>query len=105
MTLRVHAGANGELIEALVWLVKRHRYEVAGRLDRLWEAALERIQFMPRAYPVVDDPVGEREIRNFLLPRYGYRVVYELTGDEIHVLAFARGQRNSGPWHDRITDS
>jgi|GEM_PF-6981927 len=92
-------------MEALTWLVKRHRYEVAGRLNLLWEAGLERIQFQPRAYPVVDDPVGEREIRNFLLPRYGYRIVYELAGDELHVLAFARGRRNSGHWHDRITDS
>lgn len=103
MILRVHPETNAELMEALVWLIRRHRYEVAGRLNRLWLAGLDAIQANPQMYPMVDDSIGESEIRNFLLPRFGYRIVYEVTAGEVYVLSFARGRRRPGHWHNRVS--
>lgn len=106
MKLRVEPEANGEVAEALAWQVRRFRYDVASRLWQLWNAGLAAIEARPWAYPMVEDwPTDEPSIRNYLLPRYGYRIVYRIKDDNILVVAFARGQRNSGHWHDRITDS
>lgn len=105
MRVRIHREANGELMEALGWLVQRGRYEVAGRLNQLWIAGLDSIQAYPLANPRVEDPVGTNDYRNYLIRRYGYRIIYELNDEDVHVLAFARCRRNSGHWHDRITDS
>ncbi|MFO0806467.1 MAG: type II toxin-antitoxin system RelE/ParE family toxin [Gemmataceae bacterium] len=104
MRLRVHREANGELMEALGWLVRRKRYEVARRLNQLWLAGLDAILDRPITYPMVEDPAREMVHRNYLIRRYGYRIIYEVCDDEIHVLAFARGRRNSGHWHDRVTN-
>jgi mRNA-degrading endonuclease RelE of RelBE toxin-antitoxin system len=103
MKLRIHRGAQAEVMEALGWLVRQKRYEMLYALNQLWLQGLESILAHPLANPRVEDPVRDQEHRNYLIRRYGYRIIYEVNEDEIHVLAFARCRRNSGHWHDRIT--
>lgn len=105
MKLTVEPAANGDVAEALAWQVRQFRFDVVGRLWRLWNAGLNAIEASPWTYPMVEDwPTVEPSIRNYLLPRYGYRIIYRVKGEEILVVAFARGRRNAGHRHDRITD-
>jgi plasmid stabilization system protein ParE len=104
MILRVHREANLEVTEALSWLIRMQRPEIAGRLYRLWEAALEAIVDSPLMYPLAEDQPDEGECRNYLLPKYGYRIVYQPMPEEIYVVSFARGRRRPGHWHDRLDE-
>ena len=102
MNLRVHREANLEVTEALSWYIRMNRHEVAGRLYRLWELGLEAIVDSPLMYPLAEDQPDQVECRNYLLPRYGYRIVYQVAQAEIYVVSFARGRRRPGHWHDRL---
>ena len=104
MNLRVHREANLEVIEALSWLVRKQRPEVAGRLYRLWLAALEAILDSPLTYPLAEDQPERAECRNYLLPKYGYRIVYQFRPEELYVVSFARGRRKPGHWHGRLDE-
>ena len=105
MTLRIHPEANGEVTEALAWLIRKHRPNVAARLWRFWLAGLDAIEANPLLSPIADDSPSDREVRNYLLPRYGYRIVYEATPTGLIVLAFARGRRRQGHWLPRLDPS
>jgi plasmid stabilization system protein ParE len=102
MTLRVHPEANADVTEALAWLIRRHRPNVAGRLWRLWLSGLDAIEADPGRYAIADDAPTGRNVRNYLLPRYGYRILYEVMTTEVIVLAFARGRRRQGHWRARL---
>jgi plasmid stabilization system protein ParE len=102
MTLRVHPEANADLTEALAWLIHKHRPNVAGRLWRLWHSGLDALEADPGRYALADDAPAGRDIRSYLLPRYGYRIVYQVTTTEVIVLAFARGRRRLGHWQSRL---
>jgi hypothetical protein len=76
-----------------------------GRFWQLWLDGLDAIEANPWMYPMVEDwPTIEPSIRNYLLPKYGYRIVYRIKGEEILVVAFGRGQRRPGHWIGRITE-
>ena len=78
MSLRIHPLANEEMSEAFSWLIQKGRPEVAGRLFRLWLAGLEAIEEFPMRYPLAEDQPKLWEYRSYLLPSYGYRIIYEV---------------------------
>ena len=102
MSLRIHPLANEEMSEAFSWLIQKGRPEVAGRLFRLWLAGLEAIEEFPMRYPLAEDQPKLWEYRSYLLPSYGYRIIYEVRRDTVFVVSFARGRRRPGHWHDRL---
>jgi plasmid stabilization system protein ParE len=102
MTLIVRPQANAEVTEAMSWLVARQWYTAAGALRRLWEAGLTAIETAPRLHPPAEDAPTGYEVRNYLLPKYGYRIVYQVRPDELLVVAFLRTSRRPGSWHDRL---
>jgi hypothetical protein len=99
---RVLTEAHGEAMEAVVWMVVHKRYDVARKLWRMWSAGQDAIQANPRRYPKAEDGTKKWEVRNYILPKYGYRIVYQLTSEEIVVLAFCRGRRRPAYWAERI---
>jgi plasmid stabilization system protein ParE len=105
MKLRVQPEANGDVTEAMSWFVRQHRFEVAGRLWRLWNAGLDAIEISPWTYPMVEDwPTIDPSIRNYLLPKYGYRIIYRVKDEDVLVVAFGRGRRKPGHWIDRLSE-
>jgi plasmid stabilization system protein ParE len=106
MKLTVQPEANGDVTEAMSWFVAQLRLETAGRLWRLWTAGLDAIESNPWAYPMVEDwRSADPSIRNYLLPRYGYRIIYQVKQDGVLVVAFARGRRKPGHGIDRLTEA
>ena len=106
MNLRVLAGANADVTEALTWLATRRRYGVLRSLWLAWLAAQDAIEAAPRLYPPAEDPglPDGIEVRNYLVIRHGYRVVYAVAADEVVVVAFARTRRSSEHWLSRLAD-
>lgn len=105
MNFRVLPEANGELTEAMSWFVDRLRFRAMGRLWSMWLEGLDRIAAHPRMYPPAEDNRTPFEIRNYILPAYGYRIVYQLHGNDLAILSLCRGQRRAAHWLDRIQTS
>ena len=102
MNTIVRPEANGDVTEALVWLIQKRRHRVAAQLWQFWNDGLDAIENRPLMYPLAEDRPRGRDVRNYWLPRYGYRIVYVVNSTEIVVLAFARGQRRAGHWSNRF---
>jgi hypothetical protein len=102
VNFRVLPEANGEVTEALGWFAERHRFRALGLLWSMWLDGLDRIEANPRMYPRAEDNSTPYEIRNFILPNYGYRIVYQIQGNDLVVLSLCRGQRRSAHWLDRV---
>ena len=104
MIVRVLDGAEADLDSAAVRLEARTS-GVGFRLVREYGSALERLESQPYMNPLVDDPLPDREIRNALILRATYRIVYEVRSEECLVLAVLDTRRRPGRWHSRILDA
>lgn len=102
MNFRVLPEANREVTEALGWFAERHRYRAVGLLWSMWLDGLELIKENPRRYPRAEDNPTPYEIRNYILPKYGYRIVYQIEGSDHVILSLCRGQRRTAHWLDRV---
>jgi len=105
MKLRVHREANLEVTEALSRLIGMQRPEVAGRLYRLWRSRSRGNRWLTVMYPLAEDRPEHVECRNYLFPKYGYRIVYQLTTECLYVISFARGRRKPGHWLGRLDEN
>ena len=103
MIVRVPEAAETDLYSAAARLEAR-KSGVGYRLIREYNAALERIESQPFLNPPVDDPIPNREIRNALILRASYRIIYEVRPAECVVIAVVDCRRRSGNWHGRIHD-
>jgi len=97
MTLRLvfHPAARAELREAQEWYEAR----VAGlgsEFVRAVEAALMAIQRSPAVYPVVYE-----EVRQAVLRRFPYSLLFILEADSILLLACFHHRRDPRTWQER----
>src|SRR2546423_5883612 len=101
MNLRILFEAEAEIRTAAQWYEARRR----GLSDLFFAAvgdAIQAIQAHPKRYP---RPVGvrtKRNVRRFLLSGFPYSVVYEITEDELMIVAVAHAHRRPGYWRKRI---
>lgn len=59
MNIVVRPAATAAFMAALVWLVRRRRYQAAAALNTAWMNALDDIRAMPRRFPLVgNSPPG-----------------------------------------------
>jgi hypothetical protein len=88
---------------ALTWFVVRRQYRHVGDLDAAVETALDRIEVSPRHYsPVANAPAGY-EVREYYIPRYRYRVIYYIVGNDIRVIALVHARQHDSHWINRLT--
>ncbi len=66
------------------------------------DVAFVRIAANPRIYPLVEDGVPGREIREFFIDRFQQRVIYLMTGDDVLVVAVVHADRREGSWHRNL---
>src|SRR5688500_17687913 len=100
MTFRViiRASAGRDLRGAALWIARRSP-GAAARWSRGIRRKIDTLSTLPSRCPVADETeaIGE-EIRELLYgKRQGtYRVLFQIRGDEVHVIAVRHGAR--GPW-------
>lgn len=103
MNFIVQPPAYADWAAALAWFVVRRQYRHVGGLDSAIETALDRIEASPRLYsPVVNAPAGY-EVREYYIPRYRYRVIYYIAGNDIRVIAITHARQHDRHWQSRLT--
>ncbi len=100
MRVVVHEEASAELDAAAIWYEQR-RTDL-GR-DLLAEAAraIGLIDQSPETWPPWLE-VPHRDVRQFPLTRFPYRVLYVLRPDDVLVVAFAHTSRDPTYWLRRV---
>jgi plasmid stabilization system protein ParE len=101
MSISFHPAAQREADDAIDWYAARSPrtgLRLADALDR----AVDDIVASPRLYPPADDAPPGDEVRNLLLTRFPYRVVYLLQDDQTVIVAVAHTSRRPGYWHQRL---
>ena len=73
--------------------------------QREFDRATARIAANPRLYPLVEDGVPEREIREYFIARFSQRVIYLLNGDDVLVVAVIHTDAREGTWHGNLPQS
>jgi plasmid stabilization system protein ParE len=79
---------------------KPERYGAA--FQREFDRAIARIANNPRLYPLVEDGVPEREIREYFIALFSQRVIYLLNGDDGLVVAVIHSDAREGAWHSNL---
>jgi len=94
-SVRLHPGADGELIAATAWYVERSATAAAAFVREV-EHAIARIVAGPERYPLTF-----RGRRRFVLLNYPYDVVSRVFETEIEIIAIAHHARKPGYWRHR----
>ena len=103
MRTRALAPAVDELASTADYLEAKRRG--AGRqFLRAYREAFNNIKRFPQMYSLAEDEVPGHEIRNAILERFDYRVVYLVRPDEAVILTVAHTSRRPGHWHRRLDD-
>lgn len=102
MNLYVLPEAHGDMSEALIWLVGKRRYGAIRTLWQGWQTGLDAIIANPRMYSLAEDAPAGVEVRNYLLPRSQYRIVYLVRSSDLVVIALTRGRRQQELWLSRL---
>jgi len=90
-----HPAARVELREAQEWYESRV-FGLGSEFARAVESALMAIQRRPATYAVVHD-----EVRQAVLRRFPYSILFTLEGDGILVLACFHHRRDPKIWQER----
>lgn len=94
--VRFLAEAEYELSEAEEWYAKQNDSSASRFMDEI-ERGLTLIEERPLAWRLVGNGV-----RQFLLWRFPYGIIYRVTTDEVLVLAVPHLHRKPGYWRDRL---
>jgi hypothetical protein len=101
MTYRFLVPALWELFDATDWYEDQSPglgYDLAARVqERVHEIAAQ-----PRKYWRVHPPVRGREIRQAIVRRFPFSIIYEVTAAEVVIVAVAHFRRRDRRWRRRL---
>jgi plasmid stabilization system protein ParE len=98
MSLGISPAAQEDVARAIRnYNTKPDRYGEAFRAE--FDHALVAITESPGLYALAEDGVEGREIREYYIPRFQQRVIYEVRGEDVLVLAVVHASRRPGAWH------
>ena len=69
-----------------------------------YDQVYDTIEQFPQLYPLVEDGLPPHEVRNAVLDRFDYRIVYLVRPDEAVILTVTHTSRRPKHWHDRLDD-
>jgi plasmid stabilization system protein ParE len=101
MNLPSHPAAWREADDAIDWYAARSPRTGVRFTDAI-DRAVDDIAANPRMYPLADDAPPGDEVRNLIMSRFPYRVVYLLNGTQVVIVAVAHTSRPPGYWHSRL---
>ena len=96
MVIRFTPDADAELAEARQWYAHQRADLDIEFMERI-DDALSRIIRNPRSYPIV-----YRTLRRAVVRRFPFAVFYDVTADEIHVIAVFHSRRDPEIWKSRV---
>jgi plasmid stabilization system protein ParE len=95
MIFRFTPEADAELTEARQWY-SHHRKDLDSEFMQCIEVALLRVQSNPRLFPVVYGNLRRAVVRRFPA------ILYEVTAEEIQIVAVFHSRRNPDVWKSRV---
>ncbi|HBB96579.1 MAG TPA: recombinase [Blastocatellia bacterium] len=96
MITRFTPEADTELAEARRWYAHQ-REDLDLEFMESIDDALSRVVLNPNLYPIV-----YRTLRRVVVRRFPFAVFYEVTADEIHVIAVFHSRRDPEGWKSRV---
>jgi len=96
MVIRFTPDADAELAEARQWYAHQRADLDIEFMERI-DDALSRIIRNPQSYPIV-----YRTLRRAVVRRFPFAVFYDVTADEIHVIAVFHSRRDPEIWKSRV---
>jgi plasmid stabilization system protein ParE len=96
MIVRFTPEAEAELTEAREWY-SHQRQDLDLEFMQCIEDALSRAVSHPYLFPIV-----HRSLRRVVIRRFPFALFYEVTPDEIHVVAVFHSRRDPEIWQSRI---
>jgi plasmid stabilization system protein ParE len=99
--VRVSPAAADDARQAALYL-RASRVRSAAEFTAAFRRAVADIRANPRTYPVVEDPIPGVEIREYLIAKFHYRVIFTLDGNEAAIVAVFHSSRRPGAWHHRL---
>jgi plasmid stabilization system protein ParE len=96
MIIRFTPDADAELADARQWYA-RQRENLDQEFMESIDDALSRIVRNPLLYPIV-----YRTLRRTVVRRFPFAVFYEVTADEIQVIAVFHSRRDPEVWKSRV---
>lgn len=96
MNIRFTPDADAELADARQWYARQHE-DLDMQFMECVDYALSRVVRDPQIYPIV-----YRDLRRAVLRRFPFAVFYEITTDEIRVIAVFHSRRDPERWQSRV---
>ena len=97
MIFRFTPEADAELTEARQWY-SHHRKNLDLEFMECVESALSRIESTPYLFPVV-----YRDLRRAIVRRFPFAIFYEVSANEIQILAVFHLRRDPELWKSRLS--
>ena len=101
MRVEFHPEANLELIAAHAWL-EGEGAGLGGALARRVEHVLARLRRLPHSGPPVRLRFVHADVRQIVVPKFQYLLIYRVKGEVIQVIAIAHMRRKPGYWRTRV---
>lgn len=96
MVIRFTPDADAELVEARQWYAHQ-RADLDLEFMEHIDDALLRVVRNPNLYPIV-----YRTLRRVVVRRFPFAIFYEVTEDEIQVIAVFHSRRDPESWKSRV---
>ena len=103
MRIRFVRSAEPELLEIRDWYEDR-KLGLGSEFLQEVSSCLVAVENDPERFPVEETNLSSRDIRRCRLRKFPYRVIYELTPNDLRVLAVAHGSRQPGYWSNRLEE-
>jgi len=101
MSFQISPAADAEVTNAaVIYDSKPTRYGKVFKAE--FAKAARAIMANPQLYPLVEDGVPGREIREYFIERFKQRVIYLITGNDVLVVAVVHADRREGAWHGNL---
>lgn len=96
MTFRFHPEARTELNKAIDYYEERREELGQEFLDQV-QATIQQILDFPRTWPALS-----KTTHHCRTTRFPYRVIYQLHGEDVRIIAVAHQRRRPGYWQHRL---
>ncbi|HEY1189303.1 MAG TPA: type II toxin-antitoxin system RelE/ParE family toxin [Gemmata sp.] len=101
MSVVVSPTAQADVVATALWYEQQPGRHGDAFNDAVRDA-IRAIGSAPQRFPLVEDGVPKREIREFFIERFRRRVIYQVNGNDVLVLAVVHASRRPGAWHRNI---